>query len=129
MTQSQNILMWLRRLTDLDAFKSRLERGSPELPDISVEIAAIRERLPTAILKHYDERRSRGKPAVAPVIGGICGACRLSLPSGKASELRRGDGTLHVCDNCGAILYPDEAGQEGLPPPPSRQRRSKAHSQ
>src|SRR5438046_3013675 len=80
MTQTQNILVWLRRLSDLDTVRRRMNPGSPELPAITSDLEAMRERLPTAILKHYDERRSRGKPAVAPVNGGICGGCHICLP-------------------------------------------------
>lgn len=133
MTTTQNILVWLRRLSDLDTVKRRMEPTSPELPAITSELEAMRERLPTAILKHYDERRSRGKPAVAPVNGGICGGCHISLPSGRLAELRRADGTLHVCDNCGVIIFLGVENQEeplatriARPRSPGGARKSKA---
>ncbi len=128
MTQTQNILVWLRRLSDLDKVKRRLELNSPDLPGITSELAAMRDRLPTAILKHYDERRARNKPSIAPVRGSICGGCHLSLPSGRVANLRRADGTLHVCDNCGVILFLDEEKQEEPPSPPAKRRRAKAAS-
>lgn len=127
MKQTQNILVWLRSLADLDTVKRRLGQTSPELPGITSELEVMRERLPTAILKHYDERRSRGKPAIAPVNGGVCRGCHLSLPSGRVAELLRDDGTLHVCDNCGVILFLDEEKQErSTAPPPAKPRRSQA---
>lgn len=127
MTQTHNILVWLRRLSDLEKLKRRIEPGSPELPAITLEFESVRERLPTAILKHYDERRSRGRPAVASVRGGCCGGCHLSLPSGRLAELRRVDGTLHVCDNCGVIIFQGEDEKPDVPAKPlTKKRRSPA---
>lgn len=126
MTQTQNTLVWLKRLSDLDIVKRRLEPNSPELPSLTSELAAMRERLPTAILKHYDARHSRGKPAIAPVNGGICGGCHLSLPSGQIAELRHADGALHVCDNCGVFIFLIEDNQDSPSAPPLTRRRSPA---
>jgi RNase P subunit RPR2 len=126
MTQSQDIVTRLKRLSDLDMIQRRLGPGSPELPIIIAEVNSVRDRLPTAMLKHFDERSSRGKPAIASVRGGICGGCHLSLPSGRMAELRRADGTLYACDNCGVILVFAEETQELLPPSAPKARRSPA---
>jgi hypothetical protein len=126
MAQTQNIITRLKRLSDLDKIRRRLGPGSPELPAIIAELDSVRDRLPTAMLKHYDERRSRGKPAIASVTGGICGGCHLSLPSGRMAELRRADGTLHACDNCGVILVFAEENQELPPPATPKARRTPA---
>lgn len=133
MTQTQNALVWLKRLSDLDIVKRRLEPSSPELPSLISELATMRERLPTAILKHYDARYSRGKPTIAPVKGGVCGGCHLSLPSGQMAELRRADGELHVCDNCGAFIFlvedqPDNPSALPLTRRPYAARKKKADS-
>lgn len=128
MKQTQSILISLKRLAELNKMKRRLDLGAPELSAIIAETAATRESLPTAMLKHYDDRLSRGRPAIASVRGGCCGGCHLSLPSGRLAELRRADATLHVCDNCGVIIYQDEQEQaqqqESPQAPPAKVRRS-----
>ena len=108
MTHAQNTLVWLKRLSDLDIVRQHLAPDSPELPGLVSELAAMRERLPTAILKHYDERRSGGKPAIVPVSSGICGECHLSLPNKQLTELRRPGGGLHVCNHCGVFIFLDK---------------------
>lgn len=121
MTQTQNILHWLRQLSDVDAARSRLSKKALELAEITLEMEALRSRLPTAILQHYDQRRARGKPCVVPIRNGVCGACHLKLPSGHASDLRGTEGALSVCDNCGAFIFQDEVEPQAKQPvaPPS----------
>lgn len=108
MTQTQNVLLWLRRLSGVDIARSRLNKKARDLAEMTLEMESLRSRLPTAILQHYDQRRARGKPCVVPISNGVCGACHLKLPSGRASDLRRTEGSLSVCDNCGAFIYQDE---------------------
>jgi hypothetical protein len=42
---------------------------------------------------------------IAAVIGAVCGACYLGLPSGRLADLRRHPKELSVCDHCGAFIY------------------------
>src|SRR5258708_24616329 len=69
------------------------------------KIESLRAPLPTSILGHYDGRKARGKLAIAPVRGGVCGACHLSIPSGRLSDLRRKPGELNDCGNCGEFIF------------------------
>ncbi len=105
MTKPENILASLRQLAELDNARRRLSPRARALPEMKLDIAAVRERLPTALLGHYDQRQSRGKPGIAPVRRGVCGACHLALPSGSLADMLRGDGAIQVCGNCGVFIY------------------------
>lgn len=133
MAQTKDFLALLRMLSDLDVARRRLPADAPSLAGITLQIEDMRDRLPTSLLIHYDLRRSRGKPAVAPVNGGICSACHLALPSGLAAELRRGGRAVHVCTNCGVFIFREDARAETAPSgnrasPPVKPRRKTAAS-
>ncbi len=49
-------------------------------------------------------RKNRGGVAVARVERNMCGACRLSLPTGDVQKARASQGTV-LCSSCGRILY------------------------
>lgn len=109
MTHPQNILSLLRQLAVLEAAGSGLTGKKSGHAQNLREMESIRGRLPTAILKHYDQRRARGKPGIAAVRNGVCGACHLSLPRGRAAELRHDSAALSVCDNCGVFVFQEQA--------------------
>ena len=69
------------------------------------KIESLRAPLPTSILGHYDRRQARGQLSIAPVRRGVCGACHLSMPSGRLADVHRKRGELNVCDNCGVFIY------------------------
>lgn len=124
MTQTHNVLHWLRQLSDADAARSRLSKNAREFAEMTLEMESLRSWLPTAILQHYDQRRARGKPCVVPIINGVCACCHLKLPSGHTSDLRGTDGAFGVCDNCGAFIFQDESElQEAKAAVPSRRAR------
>ena len=114
-TQPRDLVPLLKCLGELDSAKRRLAGQPADLASITREIETVRDRLPTSLLIHYDLRRSRGKPAIVPVRGSVCGGCHLTLPSGRAAALRRGDESVQVCDHCGAFLYPGESQMESKP--------------
>jgi hypothetical protein len=132
MHQTDNIIEALSQLTDLDATRRRLEIKSARHKEITVEVESVRERLPTAILSHYDQRISRGKRGASRVRNGTCGGCHLQLPSGQLSDMRRADVALQICGNCSALLLPEEPKpEEALPvmtseptPKPKTRRKS-----
>lgn len=103
----------LRQLEELDKVRSLLKPKSTKRAALDAEIEEVRLRLPTAILRHYDQRRARGLPAIAPVKRGVCGACHISMSCGSVSELHRSGGTLGVCENCGVFIYLDESEIKG----------------
>jgi predicted nucleic acid-binding Zn-ribbon protein len=112
MNQAADILKRLRKLAQFDAELRKLSNETEEYGEMRDKIESLRAPLPTAILSHYDGRKARGKLAIAPVRGGVCGACHLSIPSGRLSDLGRKPGELNICDNCGVFIYlaEDESG-------------------
>src|SRR6516162_10755669 len=105
MNQVANILQSLRKLAQLDTELCKLSRDTQRYQEVLDKIESQRAPLPTSILGHYDRRKARGKLAIAPVIRGVCGACHLSIPSGRVADVRRKPAELNVCDNCGAFIY------------------------
>ncbi|MFZ2277300.1 MAG: hypothetical protein WAW39_05845 [Prosthecobacter sp.] len=101
----------LCQLSELDAAKRRLEPSSPRCKELRLEAESVRERLPTAILHHYDLRISKGKRGAARMRNNTCGGCHLSLPSGQLSDLRREDASLQVCGYCSIFILPEIAPQ------------------
>jgi predicted nucleic acid-binding Zn-ribbon protein len=114
MNQAANILQSLRKLAQLDAELRNVSGGTEEYREMRDKIESLRAPLPTSILDHYDGRTARGKLGIAAIVRGVCGACHLSLPSGRLADLRRERGGLNVCDNCGAFVYLSE---DELAPP------------
>ena len=105
MNQAANILKRLRQLAQFDAELRKLSRDTDEYREMRDKIESLRAPLPTSILGHYDGRKTRGKLGIAAVRRGVCGACHLSIPSGRLADLRRKPGELNVCDNCGVFIY------------------------
>jgi len=105
MNQAANILRSLRKLTEFDTALGKLSRNTEQYQEMLDKIESQRAPLPTSILGHYDRRKARGKLAIAPVLRGVCGACHLSIPSGRVADLRRKPAELNVCDHCGAFIY------------------------
>src|SRR3954447_9447867 len=58
-----------------------------------------------SLLADYQRRRAQNKGAgAARLVGTTCGACHLSIPSTEAEQIRKSEGKVAYCDNCGAIL-------------------------
>lgn len=117
MSQAADILKSLRKLDEFDAVLKKLSEQKEEYRETQKKIESLRALLPTSILGHYDGRKARGKLAIAPVHRGVCGACHLSMASGRLSDLRRKPGELNVCDNCGVFIYlaEDESASARVP--------------
>jgi predicted nucleic acid-binding Zn-ribbon protein len=98
------IIQSLRKLDHMETQLARNPEGSSETSSLLLDIQAIREVIPTAILRHHDRMKARGKMSVAPVRGGVCDACHLKIPLGHLLKLSH-PGDLSVCDNCGAFIY------------------------
>jgi predicted nucleic acid-binding Zn-ribbon protein len=105
MNQAASIMQSLRNLARLDAELRDLSEGTPDYQEHKNRVALLRAPLPTSILVHYDNRIARGKPGIAPVQGGVCGSCHLSLPSGRLADLRSKPQEVNVCDNCGVFIF------------------------
>lgn len=99
----------LGQLTELDASKRRLASGTSEFKKLNVECNHVRERLPAAILHHYDLRISKGKKGAAKMRNKVCGGCFISLPSGQLADMLREDMAVQICGNCSIFILPGDA--------------------
>ncbi len=65
--------------------------------------------IPADLLATYERiRQSNHGAGVARLVGNTCQGCRLTIPATEVDRIHRQgeDGTVHNCDNCGAILVP-----------------------
>ena len=109
MTNRLDLIQSLRQLEELGKARSVIKPKSIKLAAINAEIEVVRQRLPTAILKHYDQRHARNMPTIAPVKNGICGGCHISMTRSSAADLHRRGGAISVCENCGVFIYLDDS--------------------
>ena len=56
------------------------------------------------VLRIYERLLRRYERAVAPVHGGICLGCFMTLPTALCQSVQRHQG-VSLCENCGRILY------------------------
>jgi predicted nucleic acid-binding Zn-ribbon protein len=78
------------------------------------EMEKLRDKVPTAILAHYERLVLRGRKGVAMVRAGVCSECHLHITRGKLANLSATANEVHLCDNCGRYLYLPEAEPVGF---------------
>ncbi len=104
----------VQRLSEaFDKERSELEAKKASMVDDLARLTKERkshvEAVPGPMLAQYDFIRSRiNDTAVAPVIGGTCQICHMSLPPQQFIELQRRE-RLMTCPNCQRIIYWAEA--------------------
>lgn len=100
----------MHRLQDLEAewkdqqasLVDAQRRLQEELLRLHEQREALRKRLGQDALDTYNYLRRTKGIAVAPLEGGLCGGCRVALPT---VDLQRAQGgALAHCSNCGRIL-------------------------
>lgn len=76
----------------------------------------IAKRLPSAVLRKYDQIRAKRQMGAARLEGGRCKACNMHLPPQLATRIVRGD-VLAQCPSptCNRLLFVDAATQS-VPP-------------
>jgi predicted nucleic acid-binding Zn-ribbon protein len=110
MENVETVIEGLLELVRLDVQLRKTGKETAERGRVEDAINSVRVKLPAPILGHFDRQKSRGKLGIAPVRGGVCGACHLKMPLGHVAELRHKQDDLALCDNCGTYIYlpPDE---------------------
>ena len=128
MENVETIFEGLLELVRLDMQLRKTGKETAERRQVEDAINSVRAKLPEPILGHFDRQKSRGKLGIAPVRGGVCGACHLKMPPGHVAELRHKQDDLALCDNCGTYIYlpPDEMVVS--PMPPARRGRGRART-
>lgn len=71
---------------------------------LQAEVAEQRDAIDQQSLSIYDQQRQRMAVAVARVVGGACGHCRLTLPLTAINRARRRDEAVR-CPACQCLIY------------------------
>ena len=88
--------------SDLQAEEKELVE---QIATLSKERADVIKAVPQVDLARYDSiRKSKGGQAVAKVVGGVCQACRVRLPSGEVQRAKSSP-SLMLCSSCRRIMY------------------------
>jgi predicted nucleic acid-binding Zn-ribbon protein len=89
------------------AIKATIDEGNSQGAEAQARRQEIVASVPPAILGRYNTiAQNKDGQAVAPVVQGMCRACRLSIPPQLYNELQKSEiDKLIVCPNCARILY------------------------
>jgi len=98
MENVETIFEGLLELVRLDMQLRKTGKETAERRQVEDAINSVRAKLPEPILGHFDRQKSRGKLGIAPVRGGVCGACHLKMPVGHVAELRHKQDDLALCE-------------------------------
>jgi hypothetical protein len=100
--------------THVEAEQARIQERVSELETEATEHATGRDEIANKLsdldkrtLKRYDLVMRRRRYAMAPVIGGVCQGCHMSLPPQLNNVLARGD-SIETCPRCNRIVYRKE---------------------
>jgi predicted nucleic acid-binding Zn-ribbon protein len=104
-----------------------LEFGGDENEKVEAAMAALRAKIPSQILAHYDRLVARGKKGLAAVRGQVCSGCHMQVPLGVVMTLKHGE-DIQLCESCGRYLYlppavETEAAEPAASPKPERKKR------
>jgi len=100
------------RLADVESrWRTEQARFTKQAEQLQAKVAALsKDRALTAAPLDAETRalydglmKKKGGRAVALLVGPTCGGCRVTLPSGKVQQVRRGL-ELSTCTNCERIL-------------------------
>lgn len=90
--------------TEQDRVSKHVEQLQAKVTALGKDRAQTIAPLDASTRAVYQElMKKKGGRAVALLVGQTCAGCRVTLPSGKAQEVRRSQ-VLITCDNCGRIL-------------------------
>ncbi|MCI0824382.1 MAG: hypothetical protein J4N84_08655, partial [Chloroflexi bacterium] len=99
---SEGRTTWDAKYAELTGKISGLSAEREDVTGKRLELAASLE--PAAVQKYEGLRKAKGGLAVAKVERGLCQACRMSLPTKQAQQVRNGHQDV-LCSTCGRILF------------------------
>ena len=121
-------------MQDLVALQEIEFGPKPNAPSNKEAAAALRAKIPSTVLGHYDRLVAKGRKGCSGVTvkGKVCLECHVSIPIGTIITIMKA-ADLQLCGNCGRYLYfveekPAEAGAGESPAgaAPKRGRKKKA---
>lgn len=93
-------------------------------PETNKELIKLRKQIPPPILGHFDRLVDHGKKAVAIVRNQTCSGCRMLIPIGMISVLKRNE-DIHLCATCGRYLLLQDEPEVPTPPPAAKKKRGR----
>jgi uncharacterized protein len=93
-----------KKLQEIEAERGEKARARDE----------IAKKLPSSILRKYDQIRAKRLSGAARLEGGRCKACNMSIPPQLAQRIARAD-VLEQCPSCNRLLFVE--AQNPTPPP------------
>ena len=92
---------WSASQTELQRKRDGL---AADASTIQKEIDGWRGDISASDLAVYDEQRLKRSIVIANVVGGVCGSCRLALPTTLLTRARRGAEPV-FCPTCSCIIH------------------------
>lgn len=92
---------WSAAQTELQGTRDGLASDASTLQE---EVAGWRSEISQGDLAIYDEQRLKRPIVIANVVGGVCGSCRLTLPTTLLTRARRGTEPV-FCPTCFCIIH------------------------
>lgn len=86
------------------ALQLRHDAVSSEAAVVQAEVDEQRALIEAEELAVYDEQRTRWPVVIAKSVSGVCGSCRLALPTTVLTRARRGTEVIY-CPACSCIVY------------------------
>lgn len=96
-----SVAAWETRRAEL---QSRHDAVSTAAAAVQAEVDDQRALIEAEELAVYDEHRTRWPVVIAKSVSGVCGSCRLALPTTVLTRARRGTEVIY-CPACGCIVY------------------------
>ncbi len=92
---------WSSSQTELQGKRDALASEAAVLQE---EVDGWRSEISEGDLAIYDEQRLKRPIVIANVVGGVCGSCRLTLPTTLLTRARRGTEPV-FCPTCSCIIH------------------------
>jgi hypothetical protein len=87
-------------------WKKSAGRINAELNRLNPERAALAAEIDANTLRRYEDlRRRSANLAVARIVDGRCGGCRVAVPSVTQRQVREAERYVN-CENCSRMLFP-----------------------
>src|ERR1700730_14834486 len=97
MENVETVIEGLLELVRLDVQLRKTGKETAERGRVEDAINSVRVKLRAPILGHFDRQKSRGKLGIAPVRGGVCGACHLKDATGACRRTASQAGMISPC--------------------------------
>ena len=92
---------WSAAQTELQSKRDGLASDASTLQE---EVDGWRNEISAGDLAIYDEQHLKRPIVIANVVGGVCGSCRLALPTTLLTRARRGTEPV-FCPTCSCIIH------------------------